>query len=44
MVENTNDTDKTASNNQKLFYHRLGENQDKDILVAEFLEYPDWEM
>lgn len=44
MAANTNGSDSTANDNQKLFYHRLGDKQDKDILVAEFPEQPDWEM
>lgn len=30
--------------NQKLYYHRVGEAQEKDVLVAEFLENPTWRM
>lgn len=37
------DGTETDSNiNQKLFYHRLGEPQDKDVLCAEWLEEPKW--
>lgn len=35
----------TAINeNHKLYYHRLGKQQDKDVLVAEFPEHPQWIM
>lgn len=37
-------SDTDAINNQKLYYHRLGERQSDDIFVAEFPEYPDWQM
>lgn len=28
--------------NQKIYYHRVGEAQEKDILIAEFPENPEW--
>lgn len=31
-----------ANENQKVYYHRIGEKQEKDILVAEFPEFPRW--
>lgn len=30
--------------NEKLYYHRLGETQDKDVLVFEMPEYPTWSL
>lgn len=30
--------------NQKMYYHRVGESQDKDVLVIEFPENPSWRM
>lgn len=36
----TDGTETTASKNQKIYYHRVGESQDKDVLVADFPEYP----
>lgn len=44
MIENTNGSNTNANNNLKLYYHRLGESQDKDVLVAEFLEFPNWQI
>ena len=37
-------TDTTSNINQKLYYHRLGEDQSKDVLVAEFPDNPKWMM
>lgn len=43
--EGKTDGSETAMNeNQKLYYHRVGESQDKDVLVAEFPENPSWRM
>lgn len=35
-------TETTSNINQKLYYHRLGEDQSKDVLVAEFPDHPKW--
>ncbi|CAH1772327.1 unnamed protein product [Owenia fusiformis] len=35
-------TETTTNVNQKLFYHRLGEDQSKDTLCGEFLDHPKW--
>jgi prolyl oligopeptidase len=37
-------TETTSNINQKLYYHRLGEDQSKDVLVAEFPDHPKWMM
>lgn len=44
MGENTNGSDTSANDQQKLYYHRLGESQEKDVLVAEFPEFPEWQI
>ncbi|XP_016963113.1 prolyl endopeptidase [Drosophila biarmipes] len=41
--EGKTDGSETRQNeNQKLYYHRVGESQDKDTLIAEFPEHPSW--
>lgn len=40
----TDGSETLKSENQKLYYHRIGEPQDKDILVAEFLDKPTYRM
>ena len=35
-------TETTSNINQKLYYHKLGEDQSKDVLVAEFPDHPKW--
>lgn len=45
VVEGKADGSETAANeNQKLYYHRIGELQDKDVLIAEFPEEPSWRL
>ncbi|XP_058124473.1 prolyl endopeptidase [Anopheles ziemanni] len=44
-VDGKADGSETAANeNQKLYYHRVGESQDKDVLIAEFPEEPSWRL
>ncbi|KAH8244696.1 hypothetical protein KR032_010392 [Drosophila birchii] len=38
----TDGSETKRTENQKLYYHRVGESQDKDTLVAEFPEHPSW--
>uniref|UniRef100_A0A6E8VZ53 Prolyl endopeptidase n=1 Tax=Anopheles coluzzii TaxID=1518534 RepID=A0A6E8VZ53_ANOCL len=45
VVAGKADGSETAANeNQKLYYHRVGESQDKDVLIAEFPEEPSWRL
>ncbi|XP_055641066.1 prolyl endopeptidase-like isoform X2 [Toxorhynchites rutilus septentrionalis] len=45
VVEGKADGSETAANeNQKLYYHRVGEGQDKDVLIADFPEEPSWRL
>lgn len=45
VVEGKADGSETAANeNQKLYYHRIGDAQDKDVLIAEFPEEPSWRL
>ncbi|XP_061392708.1 prolyl endopeptidase-like [Musca vetustissima] len=42
--EGVTDGSETQSNeNQKLYYHHLGQPQEKDVLIAEFPEEPTWQ-
>lgn len=38
----TDGTETTKAASQKLFYHRLGEDQENDQLIAEYPEEPEW--
>ncbi|KAH8246746.1 hypothetical protein KR038_004450 [Drosophila bunnanda] len=38
----TDGSETKQNENQKLYYHRIGESQDKDTLVVEFPEEPSW--
>ncbi|KAH8304795.1 hypothetical protein KR059_004164, partial [Drosophila kikkawai] len=38
----TDGSETKQNENQKLYYHRVGESQDQDTLVAEFPEHPSW--
>ncbi|XP_033235755.1 prolyl endopeptidase [Drosophila pseudoobscura] len=38
----TDGSETKQNENQKLYYHRLGESQDKDTLVVEFPDEPSW--
>lgn len=40
----TDGSETVMNENQKLYYHRVGEAQEKDVLVAEFPENPSWRM
>ncbi|XP_055295101.1 prolyl endopeptidase-like [Sitodiplosis mosellana] len=40
--QNGDGTEIDLNVNQKLYYHRVGEPQEKDVLVVEFLENPSW--
>lgn len=40
----TDGSETLMNENQKLYYHRVGQSQDQDVLVVEFLENPTWRM
>ncbi|XP_062706512.1 prolyl endopeptidase [Aedes albopictus] len=45
VVDGKADGSETAANeNQKLYFHRVGDSQDKDVLIAEFPEEPSWRL
>jgi prolyl oligopeptidase len=47
LVDENNKADGSETEkaeNQKLYYHRLGEDQSKDVLVAEFPDHPTWRL
>ncbi|XP_055640781.1 prolyl endopeptidase-like [Toxorhynchites rutilus septentrionalis] len=44
-MDGKSDGSETAPNeNQKIYYHRVGEAQNKDVLIAEFPEKPSWSL
>ncbi|XP_055295103.1 prolyl endopeptidase-like [Sitodiplosis mosellana] len=40
--QNGDGSETDSNKNQKLYYHRVGEPQEKDVLVVEFLDNPSW--